>query len=371
MSEVDLTALDRTTSPEGAELRRLQRRLHQAENRTRALEDAIDKAIALNAAAMAVPPVPPPPKDRRRKGEEVAVPWGSDEQTGKKTPTYSTDIMLERTSRYTDKVIELVELHREHAPVKRFRPWWLGDHVEGEDIFPGQPFLIDSSTFEQAFTVAEAKIAQVRRWLTICDRVDVDAVPGNHGRTGRKGQYSKVTNWDRVVFRIIEIALADEPRFTISYPQPTMTDGEGGWYWVSQIGELRTLLIHGDQFRGSLGIPWYGIRKKILGWKAMGANPRMAFPDFDDVAFGHWHQSVSWTVNGIGIRGNGTVESWNDFAAENLAGMGRPSQRLMFVDPAKGRVTAEYPDVWLDDCEPLPDVPWQTLADQAEDEPDE
>lgn len=350
-------------------IRKLQRQLHEEKDKSYVIERALFDAITENAQAMRVRPVSAPPKDRRRKRKpEVAVPWGSDEQMGKRTPTYDTDIGLERIEKYTDKVIDLIELHREARPVQRINPWWLGDHVEGEDIFPGQPYLIDSSTFEQLFTVAEAKIAQCRKWLTIADRVDVEAVPGNHGRTGRKGQYSMVTNFDRMMFKIVEIAMANEPRFSIRYPDPTMEMGEGGWYWVSQIGKLRTLLIHGYQFRGSLGIPWYGIRKKALGWKAMGSNPRMAFPDFDDIAFGHWHQSMAHTINGIGVRCNGTTESWNDFAAENLAGMGRPSQRLQFVAPEAGRVTAEYPDVWLDDGEPMPHVPWQTLADATPDE---
>ena len=33
---------------------------------------------------------------------------------------------------------------------------------------------------------------------------------------------------------------------------------------------------------------------------------------------------------------------------EQLAGAGRASQRMRFVDPEGGHVTAEYPEVWLD-----------------------
>jgi DNA repair exonuclease SbcCD nuclease subunit len=80
----------------------------------------------------------------------------------------------------------------------------------------------------------------------------------------------------------------------------------------------------------------------------MSDNPKLPFPPFQDVAFGHWHQPVTWTINGIGVRGSGSTESFNDYAAEQLGGMGRPSQRLMFVDPKGGHVTAEYPEIWLD-----------------------
>jgi predicted phosphodiesterase len=366
MSELDemLENSDASTT-----IRRLQRQLSAEKNKTSAIEKAIEEALTDNAKAMRVAPVKAPAKHvRKGKREEIAVPWLSDLQGGKLTPTYDSEVMEQRVNIYAHKALELIDLQRNAAEINHIRSWWLGDMVEGEDIFPGQAYLIDSSTYEQVFTVAESLIQTVRLWLTEVQRVDVEAVIGNHGRVGRKGQMSTPTNFDRMVYRVVQIALQEEPRFSIKFAEPAMRSGEGGWYWVSEIGGLRTLLVHGHQFRGTLGVPWYGIRKKVLGWKAMGTNPKMGFPDFDDVAFGHHHQQVTWVINGIGVRGNGTTESWNDFAAEQLAGMGRPSQRLMFVSPSKGKVTAEYPDVWLDEGEDLPEVPWQTLHDALPDE---
>jgi hypothetical protein len=43
----------------------------------------------------------------------------------------------------------------------------------------------------------------------------------------------------------------------------------------------------------------------------------------------------------------GSPESHNEYAREVIAAVGKPSQRLHFIDPEKGRVTAEY-TVWLD-----------------------
>lgn len=349
-------------------IKKLQRQLHDEKRRTGAIQAAFESAITVNARSMQVAPTPAPKKRKEKGHEQVAVPWLSDLQGGKLTPTYNTEVMRKRVGVYADKTLDLIEVQRHYAPVNKVRSWWLGDMVEGEDIFPGQAYLIDSSNYEQVFSVAECLIDTVRVWLSEVDEVSVEAVIGNHGRVGRRGQMSGPTNLDRFVYRIVQVAMANEPRFSIQFAEPTMESGDRGWYWVSEIGDLRTLLVHGDQFRGQLGVPWYGIRKKVLGWKAMGTNPRMGFPDFDDVAFGHHHQQVTWVINGIGVRGNGTTESWNDFAAEQLAGMGRPSQRLMFVSPEHGMVTAEYPDVWLDDGEEPPEVPWQTLAAEAEEE---
>lgn len=43
----------------------------------------------------------------------------------------------------------------------------------------------------------------------------------------------------------------------------------------------------------------------------------------------------------------GSPESDNGYAKEFVAAVGKPSQRLHFVDPDKGRVTGEFV-LWLD-----------------------
>jgi hypothetical protein len=119
--------------------------------------------------------------------------------------------------------------------------------------------------------------------------------------------------------------------------------GERNWYAIDRIGNYSSLLFHGDQIRGGFaGFPWYGLAKKVWGW-ASGA---IAEP-FIDVELGHWHQPVTMPLNSRIARVNGSTESDNTYAQEQLAAAGRPCQRLLFVDPERGRVTAEYL-VWLD-----------------------
>jgi hypothetical protein len=52
-------------------------------------------------------------------------------------------------------------------------------------------------------------------------------------------------------------------------------------------------------------------------------------------------------ANGGRIFVTGSPESDNEYAKEFVAASSQPSQRLHFVDPVKGRVTAQY-IVWLD-----------------------
>lgn len=328
-------------------LDRAQVALRKEKDRTSLLASRVYEAVKDVALTLDLPPVEPPKKDRRKGQEEVAVPWISDLQLGKKTPDYDSEVARERMTLYGDKVIELVELQRTARPVRRAHVWITGDIVEGEDIFPGQSWLIDSSLYRQTVKNGPEILGDfLRRMLATFEEVHVTAVIGNHGRIGRKGLSHPETNTDRMTYEITRQLLAGEDRLTWNIPEPG-NSGDRGWYAVDRIGAYSCLLVHGDQFRGSMGIPWYGIRKKLLGWKAMSSSPHLEFPEFQDLAFGHWHQPITWTINGIGVRGIGSPESRNDYAAENMAGMSRPSQRLMFVNPREGTVTAEYPEVWL------------------------
>lgn len=330
-------------------LERTQKQLSEEKRRTTQLESAVYRAAHDASLTVRYEPVAAPPADRRRKHTpEVAVPWLSDLQLGKRTPDYDSDVAAERIERYGDKVLAIVEMQRSMRPVREAHVWMTGDIVEGEDIFPGQPWQIDSSLYMQTVKNGPEILGSfLRRMLGAFDKVHVTSVIGNHGRIGRKGQSHPETNTDRMCYEITKQRLADEDRLSWDNPEPGQS-GDRGWYAVDTIGNYSCLLVHGDQFRGSLGIPFYGIRKKVLGWKAMGSDGNLAFPHFQDLAFGHWHQPFSMTINGIGVRGIGSPESRNDYAAENMAGMSRPSQRLLFVEPDEGVVTSEYPEIWLD-----------------------
>jgi hypothetical protein len=69
---------------------------------------------------------------------------------------------------------------------------------------------------------------------------------------------------------------------------------------------------------------------------------------FHDVYIGHFHTPMSLTLANAGRAFvSGSPESDNEYAREFVAAVGKPSQRLHFVDPVRGRVTAEY-TLWLE-----------------------
>jgi DNA repair exonuclease SbcCD nuclease subunit len=85
-------------------------------------------------------------------------------------------------------------------------------------------------------------------------------------------------------------------------------------------------------------LPAYGVLRKCNAWAA-GAIPE----EFWDVFIGHLHQPmVLQMAHGGLVRMSPSTESGSAYAREFAGAHGRPGQRLVFVNPEKGRVTADY-----------------------------
>lgn len=327
-----------------AEHRKLLRHLAREREDRVDLEKTIERAARASFGSLEAPVATKPKVDGRKKGEEYAVIMDADWQLGKVTESYDSDVTRRRVEEFTRKAIELTEIQRADHPVRHARLWLLGDLVEGEDIFPGQAWHIDSSLVDQVVTNGMSILRdQVYTLLHHFDTVHVAGAVGNHGRLGRPGQYHPDSNMDRMLYLVTKLwfEAAGETRVTFNVPRAGA--GSRGWYAADQIGKYRSLLVHGDQFRGGNsfgGLPYYSFNKKALLWRDMSLSGDL--PMFQDIACGHWHRNVKIPVGSMRVRVAGTPESGNDWSAEVLAVTSAPSQHVMFVHPEAGMVTSEY-----------------------------
>jgi hypothetical protein len=111
-----------------------------------------------------------------------------------------------------------------------------------------------------------------------------------------------------------------------------------------EIGNYRALVMHGDEVgRAGFASPaaWIAAGAR---WKA-GAYAK----PFTDIYLGHYHRHAQEPLaDGVGaIYWTGSTESDNRYARDSMAVTGQPSQRLHFIDPLKGRITAQY-QIWLE-----------------------
>jgi hypothetical protein len=320
------------------ELRSALKRSQQAESKAKRksadLVAAVYQATLDAARAADRPKVVAPKKDKRSTKAEVALIHATDWQLGKRTVSYGIDTLNKRMSLFTEKVMELTAIQRAHHPVKEATLMFGGDMVEGIGIFPGQAYEVEAHLFEQLFEASRVMESMVASFAGFFEKVNVVCEFGNHGRIGRKGDMPYGDNIDRVAYRITQ----DRTNHlkNVSWQQ------SDDWYQIVRIGNYEALLVHGDEIKSFGGnTPAFGILRKANAWST-GVVER-----FLDVYMGHFHTPMTLTMaNGGRVFVTGSPESHNEYAREFIAATSTPSQRLHFVDPGKGRVTAEY-NVWL------------------------
>lgn len=301
-----------------------QRSEGRAKAKTSDMIEAVHEAARLSLLATPRTKLQPPLKDIRKGKAEVALVHLTDWQAGKQTVSYDIGTLSARIEQMIDKVLQLTVIQRAHHPVKECVVMLGGDMVEGLGIFPGQVYEVGAHLFEQMFEVVGIIERSIRTLATNFETVTVVCEFGNHGRLGRKGDMPAGDNIDRMAYRIAAMNCKD-----VKHVKWQMSDD---WYQIFAIGNYKVLLVHGDEI-GSFG----GILRKVSAWSTGVVEP------FDDCYMGHFHTPTSLTMaNGGRVFVTGSPESHNEYARTFIAAVGKPSQRVHFVDPVKGRVTAEY-----------------------------
>ena len=322
---------------DAAELRRiigdLERRLRRAKAKTDDLVDAtLNGAKDAMTALGPVPPVPEPKASRSKGKPEVALWHLTDWQGSKVTTSYNSDVMRERIMRYCDIAEKITQIQRADHPVDEGVILFGGDIIEGLFQYPTQPFEIDATIFDQYTRAARLVVDVVRRALAVYSRVRVIGEWGNHGRIGSKRMAVPASdNFDRMIYHLARELLADEKRLS-------WQDGPEDMQRV-EIGEYRALLFHGDEVgRHGYASP-ATIVKHVAQWKS-GAYPWR----FTDAYYGHLHNHQEWALpDGEGaVYATGAAESDNRYARTMMAAAAKPTQRLHFIVPDKGRVGAQY-----------------------------
>lgn len=316
---------------------RLQKQLKQAKERTQDLVASVYQgAHDAMLSHGPIKPVTPPTLDPRRKSE-VALWHLTDWQGAKQTTTYNSEVMRKRVMDFCSKAVRITDIQRADHAVKDCTIMFGGDMVEGLFNFPTQVFEIDSTIFEQYVNVSRLAVDVVRYALANYEKVTVIAEWGNHGRIGSKrDNVPRSDNFDRMCYELARQLLSGEKRLVWQDCPDDIQRVE--------IGKYRALLIHGDEVgRNGFASPG-AIVQHANRWRS-GAYPW----EFRDVYIGHYHTHAEWPMaNGQGsVYQTGSTESDNRYAGVMLAASATPSQRLHFVDPVKGRVTAAY-KVWLD-----------------------
>lgn len=326
-------------------LRGANERLRKAKVKADAVAEAAFEGAKSAMLSQPRPKVTPYAGTRQPKAArkvEVAGLHLTDWQGAKHTVSYNSEVMKQRVRAVLANAMSVVEIQRMDHPVADIVVLLGGDMIEGLFNFPTQPYEIDATLFEQFVTVA-GLLDETARYLSArFGTVRFIAEWGNHGRIGSKrAAVPKADNADRMTYQLASAMSKDLANVSWSISEEDIQRFE--------VGNYRALLIHGDEVgRNGYASPTTLV-KHVTSWKAGGYTVDGKPWDFRDAYMGHYHTHAQWPLpdGGGNLFQTGSIESDNRYARDNLAVTATPSQRLHFIDPRKGRVTAQY-QLWAD-----------------------
>ena len=238
---------------------------------------------------------------------------------------YNFPIVLRRAERYVDTIIKFT--HRTLRNYQFDTLWILanGDHTSGE--IHG---AVDRSTYRNSFrnclAVGQLHSLMFRDLAPYFKNVKVVYVPGNHGRRTIKKEHAGAwNNWDYLIAETAKLHCANltNVEFTIPDSFSVCVDIEGHGFHVS----------HGDDVRGWMGIPWYGVSRKTQRLTALNASEKKKVGYY---VFGHFHQASTLAVLDGETIINGAWVATDPYAFNSLSVFSEPSQWMFGVNKDKG-----------------------------------
>jgi hypothetical protein len=314
------------------ECARLRARVHQQDLVAHALQDAVQQAIKPLAPLRKSRPKAKP--DRWISTDpEVAMLCVSDAQVGQLVTdddthglnSYDLDTFLTRRRILEEKVLWMLALEGAVRPITELCVLFLGDMVEGETIFPGQAFQVDTDLLSQLMVCVDEFAAMLSAFASVVPQVSVYCVPGNHGRVGRRGD--STLNLDLLLYRLLPKWLErhDNVWFAPVGPKVMMFEKPAGQTHA---------ILHGDQIKAWMNIPYYGIDRSAQRIASFTSRP------IDCMWVGHHHQAAN--LQGATQRiANGSFVGASKFSAEELLTGDIPRQWL--VGWGREGQTWEYP----------------------------
>jgi hypothetical protein len=166
-------------------------------------------------------PIVQRPTDLSRP-DQVPVMVLSDTQIGKNRGGYSVKECKRRVRNLAASQLRVLEVMSKGANIPYVEVWLGGDMVEGETIFPNQPYEIEEGVGDQACISAPTIMAEyILSFAKAGFEVKVRCIKGNHGRPGSKRDAtSDSANWDIVSYHVTRhlIDAVKTPHMNITWP---------------------------------------------------------------------------------------------------------------------------------------------------------
>jgi hypothetical protein len=255
---------------------------------------------------------------------------------------YNFDIYCLRLERWARLNVEYATQHLPKHRVERQHIFKLGDALHG-DGHGNKHRNHFGNSMRGAIAVADAESEAIAWMLQYIPYINLIGISGNHPRTTvKKDHVDPHDNFDFMVTALIAARLSKyvaEGRLDVHAPK--------SWSAFVDVRGKIMGLNHGDDVKGTWGIPWYGFTKKQSRVQAM-VGRKDAKIDF--FWYGHFHTDVAATEAGVRGIHSGAFTATDGWTAEAIASGGEPMQSMMIVDDHPGMRSrlADIP-IWVRD----------------------
>jgi len=305
---------------------RLERRLRGIETEHQILARYLDELGPIpTPEVIYVPPTEPKVHEK----EEVATLLFGDTQFGLIVlrevvgglSRYSVEIFVERLTKLRDSIIEIVNIQRKSVPLHDLYIAGLGDWIEGENIYIGQPHHLEIDALRQIIMLGDLVPKILFAPLCMFFRnIFLRGVGGNHGKASR----ASPSNWDILVMHLWELRMAQYKNFHFHYEQDKLwtmykvKPDDPDW------ADKTFFVTHGNQIRAWQGnFPSYGVARAFARYVGMLNTP------INYLFVGHHHQpDIKPEMWGATIF-NGSMVGGSEYSHNRLMMVG-PSLQVMF-----------------------------------------
>lgn len=291
------------------------------------------------------------PKITPRRKEEVVILELGDLHYGEKVMKKDTanlgefnkEIFVIRLQRLFSGIMECLSIQRSQIPIQVMEINCLGDFVTGENIYLGQQRAIDTILIDQAVELSTL-LAQYLVYPLIqygdFKKIRFRCVWGNHGRIGKKEEFHMRSNFDYLLYILLKKMFEKQPEveFYIS-ESPFML------YEIPEVPEFTHLLLHGDEIRSWMSIPYYAIDRTFMRYVQLVNKP------IHFMHIGHSHNKATIDVPYGEKIINGSFIGATDFSVKKMQLFSQPKQLLFGFNHKYGK-TWSY-DIRLEEIHKL------------------
>lgn len=275
-----------------------------------------------------VEPRPSWPPRNVNKGEREIVLLLSDWQVGKFEQGIGVDVATNRIKQTVAATASIIQHFRDSGyTIRKTRVVFAGDMVEGCYIYGGQNVSGLDRTgnthrlTRQIATAAELEAYVVARLAMASPLVEVDSVPGNHGRTNGKNDFSDpLDNFDTLVAEWAKDKCANISNVAWNIHE--------NWFGSFTTSGLKAVAMHGDAWSG----PLQKVDSLLPQWnqsKVFGTPP-------DLLLLGHRHDFAHFKVGPAHVIQNGTVDGGSLWYTRAYGRASDPAQTVIVTSESHG-----------------------------------